>query len=168
MAVQAIARQTRQQESEAQRWQRALDRALAEALDVFTEPISGATFVESATHPGTLYAVTVDSAPARRGARHPLQASRGAHGAARHAAAGRWADTGPHRPDGPASAPVLVDARPVTAAASSTPARAGGAASSAPARAGWRSTVRPGTGPPLATFPAQPWQSRPNGLTHRG
>jgi hypothetical protein len=44
--------------SDAVRWQRALDRALANALDVLIEPISGEAFVESATKPGTLYQVT--------------------------------------------------------------------------------------------------------------
>src|SRR3954447_15206284 len=47
--------------SDAVRWQRALDRALANALDVLIEPISGEAFVESATNPGTLYQVTATS-----------------------------------------------------------------------------------------------------------
>jgi hypothetical protein len=49
------------QSVEAAKWARALDRALAEALDVLIEPISGEAFVESATRPGTLYAVSATS-----------------------------------------------------------------------------------------------------------
>jgi hypothetical protein len=41
-----------------QRWQRALDRALAEGLDVLTCPATGETFVESGSKPGTLYMVS--------------------------------------------------------------------------------------------------------------
>jgi hypothetical protein len=40
------------------RWQRALERALADALDVLIEPVSGEAFVESASRPGVLYAVS--------------------------------------------------------------------------------------------------------------
>jgi hypothetical protein len=47
--------------TEAQRWQAALERAIDEALDVLIEPISGEAFIESATHPGTLYAVSAMS-----------------------------------------------------------------------------------------------------------
>ena len=56
MATAAVTRPT-----PAEQWQRALERALEEALDVLVEPISGEAFVESATHPGTLYAVSATS-----------------------------------------------------------------------------------------------------------
>jgi hypothetical protein len=49
-------------------WAAALARALADCLDVLIEPISGAAFVESATHPGTLYAVTAISCTCAGGA----------------------------------------------------------------------------------------------------
>jgi hypothetical protein len=41
-----------------EQWNRALQRAIAEALDVLTEPQSGRTFVESGTTPGIVYEVT--------------------------------------------------------------------------------------------------------------
>ena len=50
-------------------WSRALDRALSEGLDVLVEPISGEAFVESATSPGTLYAVTAFSCSCPAGQR---------------------------------------------------------------------------------------------------
>jgi hypothetical protein len=53
MATQAV----RPQQTEAQRWAKALDRAIADALDVLVEPISGEAFVESSNHPGIVYAV---------------------------------------------------------------------------------------------------------------
>src|SRR4051794_27085588 len=49
------------------RWQQALDRALAECLGVVIEPISGEAFVESATHPGALYAVSATSCSCKAG-----------------------------------------------------------------------------------------------------
>src|SRR5690349_3957740 len=52
---------------DAARWQRALDRALANALDVLIEPISGEAFVESATKPGTLYQVSATSCSCKAG-----------------------------------------------------------------------------------------------------
>jgi len=50
-------------------WGRALDRALSEGLDVLVEPISGEAFVESATRPGTLYAVSAFSCSCPAGQR---------------------------------------------------------------------------------------------------
>jgi hypothetical protein len=44
--------------SDAKRWAKALERAIAEALDVLVEPISGEAFVESAGRPGVLYHVS--------------------------------------------------------------------------------------------------------------
>ena len=40
------------------RWSRALERALAEAVDILVEPVSGEVFAESSSRPGTLYVVT--------------------------------------------------------------------------------------------------------------
>jgi hypothetical protein len=42
-------------------WTRALDRAIAAGLDILIEPVSGEAFCESASRPGTLYAVTASS-----------------------------------------------------------------------------------------------------------
>jgi len=56
--VQAL---VQERQSASQQWSRALDRAVAESLDILVEPISGAAFVESASTPGTLYAVSADS-----------------------------------------------------------------------------------------------------------
>src|SRR5262245_42113583 len=67
MAVQYQTRTARQETP--QQWNRALARALADALDVLTEPTSGATFVESATEPGTIYAVTTSSCTCKAGGR---------------------------------------------------------------------------------------------------
>src|SRR3954463_16734168 len=55
--------------TDATRWARALDRALSNALDVLVEPISGGAFVESATKPGTLYAVSATSCSCPAGAK---------------------------------------------------------------------------------------------------
>ena len=43
-----------------QRWARALDRAINDGLDVLVCAATGEAFVESASRPGTLYAVSVD------------------------------------------------------------------------------------------------------------
>jgi len=43
-----------------QQWARALDRAIDDALDVLVCAATGEAFVESASRPGTLYAVSVD------------------------------------------------------------------------------------------------------------
>jgi len=50
-------------------WERALQRAILEALDVLVEPLSGQAFVESATHPGTLYAVSAHTCTCPAGER---------------------------------------------------------------------------------------------------
>jgi len=42
----------------AAQWKRALERAIAEGLDVLVGPVSGEAFVESVQHPGALYRVT--------------------------------------------------------------------------------------------------------------
>ncbi len=42
------------------RWARALDRAISDGLDVLVCAVTGEAFVESASRPGTLYAVSVD------------------------------------------------------------------------------------------------------------
>jgi hypothetical protein len=52
---------TSSRKSEAQKWAKALERAIAEALDVLVEPISGEAFVESATRPGILYHVSAQT-----------------------------------------------------------------------------------------------------------
>ena len=49
---------TKPQRTDAQCWEGALQRALDCALDVVCEPISGACFIESASEPGKLYAVS--------------------------------------------------------------------------------------------------------------
>jgi len=49
-------------------WVRALDRAIQNALDVLVEPISGEAFVESATRPGKLYAVSATTCTCPAGA----------------------------------------------------------------------------------------------------
>ena len=51
------------------KWAKALERAIEEALDVLVEPISGEAFVESATRPGTLYAVSASTCSCPAGAR---------------------------------------------------------------------------------------------------
>jgi hypothetical protein len=51
----------------AQRWQAALKRAIAEAVDILVEPISGEVFCESSTRPGTLYAVSRTSCTCKAG-----------------------------------------------------------------------------------------------------
>ena len=61
--VQAVAaavpvRIVRRRRETPEQWYWALERALAEALDLLTEPRSGRTFVESGTTPGVLYEVT--------------------------------------------------------------------------------------------------------------
>lgn len=66
--VTAVAQPMRKQETPEQ-WNRALQRAISEALDVFTEVGTGATFVESSSVPGTLYRVTVDGCSCPAGAR---------------------------------------------------------------------------------------------------
>ncbi len=53
----------------AAQWAQALERALQDGLDVLIEPISGEAFVESATSPGTLYAVTAHTCTCPAGAR---------------------------------------------------------------------------------------------------
>ena len=53
----------------AEQWQKALTRAIDEALDVLIEPISGEAFVESATTPGTLYQVSASSCSCPAGQR---------------------------------------------------------------------------------------------------
>ena len=68
MALAAVQPMTRRSETKDQ-WHRALDRAINEALDVLTEPVSGETFVESATQPGTLYRVTLDMCTCTAGQR---------------------------------------------------------------------------------------------------
>src|SRR5688500_7187254 len=45
-------------ETMSQRWARALDRALADGLDVLVEPVTRQTFVWSATDAGGLYQVS--------------------------------------------------------------------------------------------------------------
>ena len=45
-------------DADANRWQSALRRAIDEAVDILTEPISGETFAESSNQPGVLYVVT--------------------------------------------------------------------------------------------------------------
>jgi hypothetical protein len=51
----------------AQRWQAALNRAIAEAVDILVEPISGEVFCESSTRPGTLYVVSRTSCTCKAG-----------------------------------------------------------------------------------------------------
>ena len=55
--------------SDVPRWQSALQRALEDALDVLVEPISGEAFVESASQPGVLYAVSREHCTCQAGAR---------------------------------------------------------------------------------------------------
>jgi hypothetical protein len=52
---------TRTDAALAQRWARALNRALLQGLDVLTEPLSGETFVESSRTPGVVYRVSPES-----------------------------------------------------------------------------------------------------------
>jgi SWIM zinc finger len=54
---------------EATRWQTALNRAIADALDVLIEPISGEAFVESGSNPGILYVVTAYTCSCPAGAK---------------------------------------------------------------------------------------------------
>ena len=53
----------------ADQWARALNWALDEGLDVLVEPLSGEAFVESATRPGTLYAVSASACSCPAGQR---------------------------------------------------------------------------------------------------
>jgi hypothetical protein len=64
--------------TDATRWAKALERALEECLDVLVEPVSGEAFVESATKPGTLYAVSASACSCPAGAKGS-RASTGPH-----------------------------------------------------------------------------------------
>jgi len=48
-------------QTEAARWDAALNRAIDAASDVLIEPLSGSAFVESSRNPGVLYLVTAES-----------------------------------------------------------------------------------------------------------
>jgi hypothetical protein len=53
-----MAERVRSIETVAEQWQRALQRAMSEGLDVLVCGATGEAFVESATTPGTLYSVS--------------------------------------------------------------------------------------------------------------